>query len=146
VYAEVDEVYAAWRALENFPSFMTHIRDITQTDERRYRWTVDGPGGVPVTWESEITADVPNELISWRTVPGSPVQSSGVVQFEPSNYGGTRIHVRMSYRPPANAVGHAAAMVFGKDPRRQIDDDLMRFKSLLEVGKTSGNQGTFVRH
>jgi len=146
VYAEPDEVYGAWRALENFPSFMSHIREITPLEGGRYRWTVDGPAGVPVSWESEITADVPNELLAWRTVPGSPVQSSGVVQFEPSSYGGTRIHVRMCYRPPANAAGHAAAMVFGKDPRRQIDDDLLRFKSLLEAGKTTGDQGTIVRH
>lgn len=146
VYAEPDEVYAAWRALENFPSFMTHIREITPIEGGRYRWTVDGPAGVPVSWESEITADIPNELLAWRTVPGSPVQSSGVVQFEPSSYGGTRIHVRMSYRPPANAAGHAAAVVFGKDPRRQIDDDLMRLKSMLEAGKTTGNQGPIVRH
>jgi uncharacterized membrane protein len=27
-------------------------------------------------------------------------------------------------------------MVFGSDPRRQIDDDLMRLKSLLEAGTT----------
>lgn len=146
VYAEPDEVYGAWRALENFPSFMSHIREITPIEGGRYRWTVDGPAGVPVSWESEITADVPNELLAWRTVPGSPVQSSGVVQFEPSSYGGTRIHVRMCYRPPANAAGHAAAVVFGKDPRRQIDDDLLRFKSLLEAGKTTGNQGPIVRH
>jgi uncharacterized membrane protein len=146
VYAEPDEVYAAWRALENFPSFMTHIREITPLEGGRYRWTVDGPAGVPVSWESEITADIPNELLAWRTVAGSPIQSTGVVQFEASSYGGTRIHVRMSYRPPANAAGHAAAVVFGKDPRRQIDDDLMRLKSLLESGKTRGTQGPIVRH
>jgi uncharacterized membrane protein len=146
VYAEPDEVYATWRALENFPSFMTHIREIKPVEGGRYRWTVDGPAGLPVSWESEITADIPNELLAWRTVPGSPVQSTGVVQFEPSKYGGTRIHVRMSYRPPANAAGHVAAVVFGKDPRRQIDDDLMRLKSLLEVGKTTTDEGPIVRH
>lgn len=146
VYAEADEVYTAWRALENFPKFMTHIREINRIDERRYKWTVEGPGGVPVTWESEITADVPNELIAWRTVPDSAVYSSGTVQFEPSSAGGTRIHVRMCYRPPGNAVGHAAAVVFGKDPRKQIDDDLMRFKSVLEMGRTTTDEGTVVRH
>lgn len=146
VYAEVDEVYGAWRALENFPTFMSHIRAIERLDERRYRWVVDGPAGIPVTWESEITADVPNELIAWRTAQGSPVQSSGVVQFEPTNYGGTRVHVRMCYRPPANAIGHAAAAIFAKDPRHQIDDDLLRFKSFMETGKTTGSRGTVLRH
>lgn len=146
IYAETDELYSAWRALENFPSFMSHIREVTKLDDRRYRWSADGPGGVPVSWESEITADVPNELIAWRTVPGSVIQSSGVVQFEPSSVGGTRIHLRMTYRPPADLVGHAAAVMFGADPRHQIDEDLLRFKSFMETGKTTGREGTVLRH
>jgi uncharacterized membrane protein len=85
-------------------------------------------------------------LIAWRTVPGAIIQSSGVVQFEPSSVGGTRIHLRMSYRPPADMVGHAAAVMFGADPRRQIDDDLLRFKSFMESGKTTGREGEALRH
>jgi uncharacterized membrane protein len=146
VNTEVNEVYAAWRALENFPTFMSHIREVTRLDERRYKWRVDGPGGVPVTWEAEITADVPNELIAWRTVPGSAVQSSGIVQFEPTSTGGTRINIRMRYQPPADAVGHAAARLFGRDPRHQIDEDLLRFKSMMEAGKTGRGEGPVVRH
>ena len=146
VYAETDELYSAWRALENFPSFMSHIREVTKLDDRRYKWSVDGPGGVPVTWESEVTADVPNELIAWRTVPGSVIHSSGVVQFEPSSVGGTRVHLRMTYRPPADVIGHAAAVMFGADPRHQIDEDLLRFKSFMETGKTTGREGTVLRH
>ncbi|MBM0103262.1 SRPBCC family protein [Steroidobacter sp. S1-65] len=146
IYAETDELYSAWRAMENFPGFMSHLREVTKLDERHYRWSVDGPGGVPVSWESEITADVPNELIAWRTVPGSVVQSSGVVQFEPTSVGGTRIHLRMTYRPPADMIGHAAAVMFGADPRRQIDEDLLRFKSFMETGKTTGREGTVLRH
>lgn len=146
IYAETDELYSAWRAMENFPGFMSHLREVTKLDDRHYRWRVDGPGGVPVSWESEITADVPNELIAWRTVPGSVVQSSGVVQFEPTSVGGTRIHLRMTYRPPADMIGHAAAVMFGADPRRQIDEDLQRFKSFMETGKTTGRDGTVLRH
>lgn len=138
VYADVDEVYSAWRDLEAFPKFMRHVREVQKRDERLYHWMVDGPAGVPVEWDAEVTADVPQELIAWRSTAGSSVQSSGVVQFEPNGYGGTRIHIRMSYRPPADAVGHAVAKVFGRDPQRQIDADLMRFKSFIETGKTSG--------
>jgi uncharacterized membrane protein len=139
VYAEVDEVYSHWRDLESFPAFMTHIREVRKIDDTHYHWTVDGPAGVPVEWDAQITADVPGELIAWRTVEGSTVQSSGVVQFEPTNYGGTRIHVRMSYRPPANVAGHTVAKLFGRDPKRQIDTDLMRFKTFIESGATAGN-------
>ena len=44
------------------------------------------------------------------------------------------------------AVGHAAAVMFGADPRQQIDDDLLRFKSFMETGKTTGREGETLRH
>lgn len=45
--------------------------------------------------------------------------------------------VRMGYTPPAGAVGHAIATIFGVDPKHAIDDDLARLKTLLEQGKTT---------
>lgn len=138
VHAPIDEAYSAWRNLESFPKFMSHVREVRKLDEHRYHWVVDGPAGVLVEWDAEVTAEVPQELIAWRTLPGASVQSSGVVQFEPNSYGGTRIHVRMSYRPPADAIGHTLAKVFGRDPQRQIHADLLRFKAFIETGRTGG--------
>ncbi len=146
VYAELDEVYSCWRQIENFPQFMSHVREVRKLSDTLYHWVVDGPAGIPVEWDAKITADVPGELIAWRTVPGSVVHSSGVVHFEPDAYGDTRVHIRMTYRPPANAVGRTVAKIFGADPRRQMDSDLARFKSYMEVGKTTGAYGTVTRH
>jgi hypothetical protein len=42
----------------------------------------------------------------------------------------------MSYCPPAGLFGHAVAWVFGADPKTEMDEDLVRLKSLLETGKT----------
>lgn len=135
VFATPEEAYDAWRDLERFPRFMSHVREVKPLGDDKYRWTVDGPANIPVSWDSEITANVPGELIGWHTLEGSPVQSAGIVQFEKSSQGGTRIHVRMSYRPPGNVAGQTIAKIFGRDPKRQIDDDLMRFKSYLETGR-----------
>lgn len=146
VYAELDEVYSNWRQIENFPQFMSHVREVRKLSDTLYHWVVDGPAGIAVEWDAEVTADVPGELIAWRTVPGSVVHSSGVVHFEPDAYGDTRVHIRMTYRPPANAVGRTVAKIFGADPRRQMDEDLARFKSYMEVGKTTGAYGTVTRH
>jgi uncharacterized membrane protein len=44
--------------------------------------------------------------------------------------------VRMIYNPPAGALGHAVASLLGGDPKSRMDEDLMRFKSLLEEGRT----------
>jgi uncharacterized membrane protein len=51
--------------------------------------------------------------------------------------GHTRITVRMSYNPPAGLLAHGIASVLGVDPKTALDDDLLRFKSLLEHGKAS---------
>lgn len=124
--------YEYWRSLEGLPRFMSHVREVRKIDDTRYHWIVDGPAGRAMEWISEITSDVPGELIAWRTVAGSSIQCSGVVRFEPVT-NGTRVHVQMSYRPPGNALGHAAARLFRRDPKRQMDEDMLRFKNFADA-------------
>jgi uncharacterized membrane protein len=133
--APVDKVYAFWSNYESFPRFMTHVRDVRTSSERgRSHWRISGPAGTAIEWDAEVTEQIPNEVFAWKTVPGSLVQHAGMVRFDPEN-GGTRVHIRMSYNPPAGAAGHAVAAALGADPRRQMDDDLLRMKTLLETGK-----------
>jgi uncharacterized membrane protein len=39
----------------------------------------------------------------------------------------------MSYNPPGGAVGHAIARLLGRDPKQEMDDDLMRMKAFIET-------------
>jgi len=64
------------------------------------------------------------------------VKHQGQVRFRKMN-GGTQVSVNMLYTPPAGAVGHAVASLFGKDPKAEMDDDLARMKGLLEQGRTT---------
>lgn len=149
IYAEPDEVYAIWRDPQNFPRFMANVKAVRKLSDNVYHWKVSGPAGVSVEWNAEITADVPGHLLAWRTVPDAPIRSSGVVQFESDQLGGTVLHVRMFYYPPANALGHALAKIFGADPRRQMDRDLARFKSFIEASKAGRDraaESAVVRH
>jgi uncharacterized membrane protein len=50
------------------------------------------------------------------------------------NNGQTSIDVKLSYNPPAGAVGHGIASLLGSDPKGLMDADLMRMKSLIETG------------
>ena len=68
-----------------------------------------------------------------RTLPHA-VQHEGWIRLEPFE-GGTRVHLRMSYSPPGGAAGHVIAKLFGADPKSDLDQDLMRLKSVLEGGK-----------
>ena len=141
IFAPIDEVYRFWRNFENFHLFMSHVREITTRDDVS-TWKVAGPAGTTVEFQSRIIQDIPNESIAWQTLPDSQVQSAGFVRFDENRNGSTRVTVQMSYVPPAGAVGHAVAQLFGVDPRQAMNDDLIRLKTLLEEGKTSAEGRT----
>lgn len=135
VDAPADVLFEMWSNFENFPKFMANILEIRSTGERRSHWRVKGPAGVPVEWEAETTEVVPNELISWRSLEGSMVDNAGYVHFEPLEGNRTEVTVNLNYNPPAGPIGHVVARVFGADPKSEMDQDLMRMKSMLETGQ-----------
>jgi uncharacterized membrane protein len=134
VMAPVEQVFEFWTNYENFPRFMSHVREVQDRGEGRSHWVVDGPAGAPVGWDAVVTRLESNELIAWRTEPGSPVQHEGTVRFQPNGDGSTRIDIQMSYTPPAGAVGHTVAALFGTDPKHELAGDLARMKTFIETG------------
>lgn len=136
VHAPVEEVFGFWTRLENLPRFMSHLREVRPIDDKRSHWTAEGPGGVSVSWDAEITAFTENAVIGWKSIGTSPVGNAGIIRFEKIDDQTTRMDVHMSYNPPAGALGHVVASFFGVDPKHAMDEDLVRFKSLLEDGKT----------
>jgi uncharacterized membrane protein len=142
INAPIDEVYQYWHNFENFPRFMNHVKEIS-TDNGLSTWKVAGPAGSTIEFQSHITDDIPNELVTWKTVPDSQVQHAGFVRFDENRDGSTRVSVQMNYVPPAGALGHAVAQLFGVDPRQAMHEDLLQLKSLLEEGETT-KEGTTV--
>ena len=134
--APVGEVYAFWSLYDRFPQFMSRVLDVTSSDSRpmESHWKVLGPASVPVEFNVEVVGVIPNQMIAWRTLEGSAVRHDGSVRFDPEGARRTRIHVRMSYVPPAGWLGHGVASLFGVDPKSSLDEDLVRMKSLIETG------------
>jgi uncharacterized membrane protein len=136
VAAPVDAVWQLWNNVEQFPRFMSHLKEVHQQDENRSHWVAKGPAGIPVEWDAVVTERIPNEALAWKSVEGSTVQTAGRVLFRPLPDGGTEIDIQMSYNPPAGALGHVVASLFGTDPKHAMDEDMVRLKSLVEEGKT----------
>lgn len=135
VDAPRERVFELWTRYENFPRFMSGVREVRDLGDGRSHWVVEGPAGVPVGWDAEITSLVPGHLMSWKSLPGSAVRNAGTIHFEGNENGGTRVTVQLSYEPPAGALGHLAAMLFGADPKSRMDEDLLRVKTFIETGK-----------
>ena len=142
INSSADALFAFWRRLELLPQFMDHLVSVSQLDSRRSRWVAKAPAGRTVEWEAEIINEITGELLAWRTVEGSDVDSAGSVTFRPApGRRGTQVHVRLQYDPPAGKVGRTVAWLLGHDPASAIREDLRRFKQLMETGEVPTIEG-----
>jgi uncharacterized membrane protein len=129
------DVYRFFRDLKNLPRFMEHLESVTEHG-RRSQWCAKAPAGMTVEWEAEISEEIPNAVLSWRSIEGASVPNRGSVTFRqaPGNRG-TEVCVSLQYEPPAGKVGAAVAKLFGEEPGQQVMSDLRRFKQMMEVGE-----------
>jgi uncharacterized membrane protein len=142
VNAPATHVYRFWRDLENLPRFMRHLHSVSQLDNRRSKWIAYGPASSRVEWTAEIVAERENEILAWRSFEDSQIQVDGSVEFRPApGNRGTFVDATILYRPPAGRFGHTVAKLFGKDPTFLIEQDLRRFKALVETGEIPTTEG-----
>ena len=128
--------YRFWRDFENFPRFMKHVDEVRAMDATRSHWTVRAPLGRHVSWTAELASDVPSQQLGWRTLPGAEIDHAGVVRFVPaSGERGTVVEIDLSYRAPLGKAGSLIAKLFGEEPSLQVEEDLRRFKQLIETGE-----------
>jgi len=140
IEASIDQVYAFWSNYENFPLFMSHVREVEDLGQGRSHWIVSGPGGVPIEWNASLTQQTPNEVIAWRSEAGSMLENAGIICFTASG-NATRVDLRFCYLPPAGGAGQAVAELLGSDPRAKLNEDLGRMKALLEATTRSQTHG-----
>ena len=139
-----EELYQLWRDFENLPRFMEHLESVQvdDADPTRSHWVAKAPMGQTIEWDSEVIEDRDNELLVWKSLPGSSVESMGRVEFADAPGGrGTIVRVSMEYNPPAGSLGAAFAKLFGEEPAIQINQDLRHFKQIMETGEVATVEG-----
>jgi uncharacterized membrane protein len=130
------DVYRFWRRLDNLPQFMTHLDRVTEAENGTSHWVASGPAGVRVEWDAEIINEIENEVLAWRSLPGSDVVTAGSVNFGPARGGrSTQVSVHLQYAPPAGKAGAFVASLFGREPSQTVREDLRHVKQLLEAGE-----------
>jgi uncharacterized membrane protein len=137
-----EELYRYWRDLSNLPRIMRHLESVQTTSENRSHWTAKGPFDLRIEWDAEIITERENELIGWRSVGESEVDTAGSVHFIPAPGGrGTEVRVELKYDPPGGRLGSQLASLLGQSPERQIREDLRRFKAVMESGTAPTTEG-----
>ena len=136
------EVYDFWHRLENLAAFMAHVDDVRVTGPNSSHWVASAPFDTAVEWDAVTTGEVPGERIAWASVEAADIANSGEVLFVPAPGGrGTEVRVTLRYDLPAGSLGRAVARYFGDAPSQALDDDLRRFKQVMETGEVVRSEG-----
>lgn len=140
--ASAADLYTFWRDFENLPRFMKNLESVKVTGGNRSHWVAKGPLSSKAEWDAEIINEIPNELIGWRSLEGSDIDNAGSVHFTPATGGrGTVVKVVLRYDPPGGAAGAAISKLLGEDPEFQVQEDLRRFKRIIETGELATIDG-----
>ena len=126
VDCSVRVVYNQWTQFEEFPRFMAGVKEVTQLDDTHLHWHAE-IWGKDKEWDAEITEQLPDTRISWRSISGA--KSAGTVRFEPLDLDRTRVRLVMAYEPEGAAenVGDALGILGGR-----VQNTLEDFKKFIE--------------
>lgn len=132
------ELFAFWRDFTNLIPIMENVESIEVLDKGsgHAAWNIKAPLGRTVRVETTIVSEEQDELIAWRSLEGSDIETEGRVMFKDApGERGTRVTLIVAYKPPAGAAGKAVAKMFMREPEVQARHDLKRFKMLMETGE-----------
>jgi uncharacterized membrane protein len=127
VKAPVRAVYNQWTQFEEFPRFMSGVKEVKQLDDTHVHWHAE-IWGKDKEWDAEITEQVPDQKISWRSTSGD-APNAGTVRFEPVGPDRTRVNLTMEYEPKGvveNLGDKLGAM------SARVQDTVEDFKTFIE--------------
>jgi len=122
----VRTAYNQWTQFEDFPRFMEGVKHAKQLDETHLHWKAE-IGGKEKEWDAEITEQIPDTRIAWRSRDGA--QNAGVVTFHRLSDSTSKVMLQMEYDPDGvlENVGDVTGMV-----SQRVVGDLERFKRYIE--------------
>lgn len=132
VHAPVEKVFGFLTRPENWLSITTKIQNLRWLGDDAFAKDIALPG-MNLTCLERISCVKENECFVTESLPDSMLAYNKELHFERAG-DNTRLHLKFSYSPPAGAIGHAAASMFGLDAKSFFDDFLMRAKTYLETG------------
>jgi uncharacterized membrane protein len=142
VNVPLSTAYNQFTQFEDFPKFMDSVYEVRQLDDTHLHWRAN-VAGEEKEWESEITEQIPDKRIAWRSLGG--VQNAGVATFHKISDNVTRVTLQMDYKPEnfAEQVGDALGAV-----KMELKGNLSRFKEMLESRgtETGAWRGSVAQH
>jgi uncharacterized membrane protein len=133
VQVPVRTAYNQWTQFEEFPEFMEGVEQVKQLTDTRVHWVAE-IAGQRREWDADITEQVPDQRIAWRSTEGAT--NAGVVTFHRLDDGKSRVMLQLEFEPEGavEKAGDKLGVV-----KTRVKNDLKRFKSFIENrGRESG--------
>ena len=129
VNAPVHQVYALFTHFNDFPKFMSFVKEVTYYDEQRSHWVSSVLG--THEWDAVNEGWVVDQQIGWRSTNG--LENSGKVKFTSVGPDQTMVDVFIYYTPPAGRVGNVVETLgFGDHFDAVLQQDLDHFAQMVE--------------
>lgn len=122
----VRTAYDQWTQFEDFPLFMDHVTEVTQSDDTHLHWRAS-IAGVTREWDAEITEQAPDQRVAWTSLDGT--DHAGVVTFHALDDDHTRVVLQLEMNP-SGLLEHVADK--GGFVSDRAEKDLAGFKSFIE--------------
>ena len=130
-----------FRDLTNLPLFMKDLKSVEIISEKKSKWTVEVNGFI-AEWIAEIVSERPGEMISWKSLVTSEVQTSGTIWFSPAPENlGTVISLMFDFKIPGGKFTEMITKISGEDPKSLAFTNLRRLKCYLETGEIATING-----
>lgn len=138
----VSTAYNQWTQFEEFPRFMATVEEVRQLDDTHLHWRAN-VAGKDKEWDAEITEQVPDQRIAWRSTGG--VRNAGTVTFLKLADNRSRVELQMEYDPETTGEKIGAAM---GGVKLTAKGNLKRFKELVERRgvETGAWRGSVAQH
>lgn len=97
VNAPARAIYEQLTQFEAYSRFIDDVKQVRQLDDTHLHWHTRA-GNVDMEWDAEITQQIPDKCIAWRTTSGGP-HYEGKIELKPGDKDRTRVTLTVECDP-----------------------------------------------
>jgi uncharacterized membrane protein len=146
VNASVHQVYSLFTHFNDFPKFMSFVKEVTYYDDQTSHWVAEVSGRHE--WDAVNEEWITDKQIGWHSTKG--LENFGRVTFEPVGENQTKVTVYVNYNPPAGFLGDVGEKLgAGSRFEHVLQTDLQHFARMVDeapAGALDPNSSNYLFH
>jgi len=127
----VETVFGFCRDFENFPLFIGALREVRDHGDGRSHWCASTPTGGTIEWDTVTTKYIPNRVVAWTSVAGSPIETSARLRFVPEGTD-TCVQIDATYQVLDGSLADAVAALTAPSRAHDLKADVLRLGAYLD--------------